>query len=276
MTGRVNSAPQVGDGELARLLAGTHHDPHAVLGAHPGPDGITVRALQPLANAVSVVLPDGRRFAMEHIEGGLFGVVLPATVLPVTARPDGGADGPGEVPDYRLAISYSPSGPEMITDDPYRHRPTLGEMDLHLIGEGRHEELWRVLGAHPRRLGGAAESGAEPFGRNFEATAGTAFAVWAPNARGVRVIGDFNHWDGRGHPMRSLGGAGVWELFVPGVGEGTRYKYEICGPDGAWRAKATRWRSWPSSRRPRRRWSRGRSTSGTTARGWPRGARATR
>jgi 1,4-alpha-glucan branching enzyme len=243
VTGRVNSVPRVGDDELGRLLAGTHHDPHAVLGAHPGPDGITVRALRPMANAVSVLLPDGRRVAMEHIEGGVFGVVLPATVppaavVPATGRPEGGAGGPVEVPDYRLVIRYSPSGPEMIIDDPYRHRPTLGEMDLHLIGEGRHEELWRVLGAHPRRPGGAAEPGAEPFGKNFEATTGTAFAVWAPNARGVRVIGDFNHWDGRGHPMRSLGGTGVWELFVPGVGEGSRYKYEICGPDGTWRAKA--------------------------------------
>ena len=96
-------------------------------------------------------------------------------------------------------------------------------MDLHLIGEGRHENLWQVLGAHVKQYG---------------AVTGTAFAVWAPNARGVRVIGDFNHWDGRGHPMRSLGGAGVWELFVPDVGDGTRYKFDICGPDGQWRRKA--------------------------------------
>ena len=96
-------------------------------------------------------------------------------------------------------------------------------MDLYLIGEGRHEQLWQVLGAHVRTFG--------------EAT-GTSFAVWAPNARGVRVIGDFNHWDGRGYPMRSLGGAGVWELFVPGVADGTRYKFEIRGPDGLLRRKA--------------------------------------
>jgi 1,4-alpha-glucan branching enzyme len=103
-------------------------------------------------------------------------------------------------------------------------------MDLYLIGEGRHEELWRALGAHIR------EYGSSPGG--FGPVRGASFAVWAPNARGVRVIGDFNHWDGRGYPMRSLGGAGVWELFVPGVAEGTRYKYEICGPDGQWRRKA--------------------------------------
>ena len=111
-----------------------------------------------------------------------------------------------------------------MRDDPYRYLPTLGEFDLYLIGEGRHEELWRVLGAHVRARSGQ--------------TSGASFAVWAPNAHGVRVTGDFNGWDGRAYPMRSLGGSGVWELFVPGVGEGTRYKYAICGPDGVWREKA--------------------------------------
>src|SRR4029077_2380528 len=107
-------------------------------------------------------------------------------------------------------------------DDPYRYLPTLGEFDLYLIGEGRHEELWRGLGA-PARGGGQ--------------TSGASFAVWAPNAHGVRVTGDFNGWDGRAYPMRSLGGSGVWELFVPGVTEGSRYKYAICGPDGVWRGE---------------------------------------
>ena len=109
----------------------------------------------------------------------------------------------------------------MLADDPYRHLPTLGEMDLHLIAEGRHEELWRALGAKVSQDG-----------------TGTSFAVWAPNARGVRLIGDFNHWDGRGHPMRSLGSSGVWELFLPGLGSGAVYKYDICGPDGTWHRKA--------------------------------------
>jgi 1,4-alpha-glucan branching enzyme len=233
MTSRVNSVPEVSTGELDRLLAGAHHDPHALLGAHPGPDGITVRALRPMAAAVSVLLPNGRRFAMEHVHEGVFAVRLPSTVLP-----DGGADRPGQVPDYRLAVSYDAAGPETITDDPYRHQPTLGDVDLHLIGEGRHEQLWRVLGSHLRQFAGSTGSERQPFGKIFENTAGASFAVWAPNARGVRLIADFNHWDGRGHPMRSLGGSGVWELFVPGVGEGTRYKYEICGPDGSWRTKA--------------------------------------
>jgi 1,4-alpha-glucan branching enzyme len=228
------SQTEVSTAELDRVLAGIHHDPHSVLGAHPGEAGVTVRALKPLAASVAVLLADERRFAMEHVHGGIFAVVLP---------PDVAAS--GQVPEYRLVTTYADRadggrGTETVADDPYRHRPTLGEMDLHLIGEGRHEELWRVLGSHVRRLGPSIDGDPrrQSFSQMFEETTGTSFAVWAPNARGVRLIGDFNHWDGRGHPMRSLGGAGVWELLVPGIGPGTRYKYEICGPDGRWRAKA--------------------------------------
>ncbi len=195
-------------GEIERIVAGNHHDPHSVLGAHPGPDGGIVRALRPLATSVAVVLDDGRRFPMEHLHQGVFTVTLPDE----------------KVPDYRIAASYAGSqDEETVLDDPYRYLPTLGEIDLYLIGEGRHEELWRVLGAHVREVGLAT---------------GTSFAVWAPNAHGVRVTGDFNYWDGSAYPMRSLGASGVWELFVPGVGDGTRYKYAICGPDGVWREKA--------------------------------------
>jgi len=219
---------QVSFAEIDRIVAGTHHDPHSVLGAHPGPDGVTVRALRPLAQTVAVVLPDGARFPMDHVHEGVFAVTLPAAELP-----------PGKVPDYRLAVSYpGPDGsaplPETITDDPYRHLPTLGEMDLYLIGEGRHEQLWQVLGAHVHRPAPAGP----PARPGFEPLVGTSFAVWAPNARGVRLIGDFNHWDGRGHPMRSLGGAGVWEIYLPGASEGARYKFDICAPDGQWRRKA--------------------------------------
>jgi 1,4-alpha-glucan branching enzyme len=198
-------------GEIDAIVAGTSHDPHAVLGAHLGPGGVVVRVLRPLARTVTIVLDDGRRYPARHLHQGVFSVTLPVT----------------EVPGYQLAVRYpgpdGGDGAEIVTGDPYRYLPTLGEVDLHLIGEGRHEELWRVLGAHVRSVAGVT---------------GTSFAVWAPNARGIRVIGDFNHWDGRGHPMRSLGGAGVWELFVPGVGDGTRYKYEICGRDGRWQRKA--------------------------------------
>jgi 1,4-alpha-glucan branching enzyme len=217
--GHAAGAAGIGVGEIDRVVAGTHYDPHSVLGAHPGPDGVALRALVPMAATVTAVLADGERVRMDHVHEGVFAATL----------------GAAQVPDYRLAVSYpgpdgGPPMAEVLVDDPYRHLPTLGEMDLYLIGEGRHEQLWQVLGAHVREFG--------EQGSRFGTTRGTAFAVWAPNARGVRVIGDFNHWDGRGHPMRSLGGAGVWELFVPGVGEGARYKYEICGPDGRWRRKA--------------------------------------
>jgi 1,4-alpha-glucan branching enzyme len=208
------AVPALDDGLRAAIdaiVASASHDPHAVLGAHPGKDGVVVRALRPLAKSVTVVLADGRRFPASHLYEGVFAATLPVT----------------EVPNYRLAVAYpgppGTPGPETTTDDPYRFLPTLGEVDLHLIAEGRHEQLWQVLGAHVRTFG--------------EVT-GTSFAVWAPNARGVRVIGDFNHWDGRSHPMRSLGGSGVWELFVPGVGDGTKYKFEILGPDGLMRRKA--------------------------------------
>jgi 1,4-alpha-glucan branching enzyme len=195
-------------GEIERVAAGHHHDPHSILGAHPSADGVVIRALRPLATSVTVVLDDGRRFPMAHVAQGVFEVTLPEE----------------KVPDYRIAVSYAPGGgDETEFDDPYRYLPTLSEFDLHLISEGRHEELWRVLGAHVREI---------------SQSTGTAFAVWAPNARGVRVAGDFNYWDGTTHPMRSLGGSGVWELFIPGVTDGTRYKYSICGPDEVWRGKA--------------------------------------
>ncbi|RCV49780.1 1,4-alpha-glucan branching protein GlgB [Marinitenerispora sediminis] len=202
--------------EIDQLIAGRHHDPHRVLGAHPCPEGVVLRTLRPLARSVHAVLADGTRLELAHLHGGVFAAVLP------TAAPPG-----GPVPDYRLDVRYSPDEPETLVDDPYRHLPTVGELDLHLIGEGRHEELWRVLGAHTRR-----------FPSVLGETAGTSFAVWAPAAHGVRVIGDFNHWDGTAHPMRSLGRSGVWELFVPGVGDGTRYKYQVLGTDGVWREKA--------------------------------------
>ena len=116
--------------------------------------------------------------------------------------------------DYRLDVDGD------VVDDPYRYPPSLGELDLHLIGEGRHERLWDVLGAHVK-------------------PGGVAFAVWAPSARGVRVVGDCTGWAAQdGWPMRSLGGSGVWELFVPGVSVGERYKYRILGRDGVWREKA--------------------------------------
>jgi len=194
--------------ELARVVAGEHRGPHGVLGAHPHEGGVTVRVLKPLADSV-VVRWEGGEQRLEHEYEGIWVGVLPAE----------------KVPDYRLAVTYS--GQEYVVDDPYRFLPTVGELDRHLFNEGRHEELWKVLGAHVHRYEGPAGD-----------VTGTAFAVWAPNARGVRVEGDFNSWDGREHPMRMLDSSGVWELFVPGVGTGTRYKYVILGADGRWEERA--------------------------------------
>ncbi|GAA2318758.1 1,4-alpha-glucan branching protein GlgB [Streptomyces kunmingensis] len=191
--------------DLDRILAGAHHDPHGYLGAHPAAEGATVvRALRPLARGVTAVRATGERAVLAHERDGLFTGVLPGT-------------GP-----YRYLVTYD-DGTQQADDDGYRFPPTLGEIDLHLISEGRHELLWRVLGSHERTLDGVT---------------GTSFAVWAPNAQGVRVMGDFNAWNGAGHPMRSLGSSGVWELFVPGVGAGTRYKYEIHTRDGRLLQKA--------------------------------------
>ncbi|WP_327379182.1 1,4-alpha-glucan branching protein GlgB [Streptomyces sp. CB02400] len=187
-----------------RLVTGETSDPHALLGPRPVEGGVLFRVLRPLARAVTVTDPSGGPLLELRHEGeGVF-----SGLLPVPA-----------VPDHRLSVDYG--GHVHTYDDPYRFLPTLGELDLHLIREGRHEELWRVLGARVR----THDSGWGPV-------SGTSFAVWAPNARAVRLVGDFNVWDGRAHPMRSLGVSGVWELFVPGVGEGCRYKYEVLTPDG--------------------------------------------
>ncbi|MFD5340511.1 1,4-alpha-glucan branching enzyme [Streptomyces hawaiiensis] len=192
-------SPAVGAVDRDRLLAGTHHAPHSVLGAHPVPGGVAFRAFRPYALSVTVVAGELR--AELHDDGeGFFSGVLPLR----------------EVPAYRLVVQYE--GTVLETEDAYRFLPTLGDLDLHLIGEGRHEELWTALGAHPM---------------THEGVTGTRFAVWAPNARGVRVAGTFNFWDGTGHVMRSLGSSGVWELFLPDVGEGELYKFEITRPDGS-------------------------------------------
>ncbi|POX39494.1 hypothetical protein C3488_39255, partial [Streptomyces sp. Ru72] len=192
-------SPALAAADRERLLAGTHHDPHSVLGAHPVPGGVALRAFRPYALSVTVVAGDVR--AELHDDGdGFFSGLLP---LP-------------DVPEYRLLVEYE--GTVQDTEDAYRFLPTLGDLDLHLIGEGRHEELWKALGAHPV---------------THQGVTGTRFSVWAPNARGVRVAGSFNFFDGTGFPMRSLGSTGVWELFVPGIGEGELYKFEITRPDGS-------------------------------------------
>ncbi|MFF1340169.1 1,4-alpha-glucan branching enzyme [Streptomyces sp. NPDC058290] len=195
----VRPAPALGTEERARLLEGRHHDPHGVLGARTRRDGVVFRVLRPYAKSVTVIAK-GLRAELLDDGDGLFSGLLPLT----------------GVPDYRLLVAYD--GDELEVHDPYRFLPALGELDLHLIGEGRHEELWTALGARPMEHQGVA---------------GTRFTVWAPNAQGVRVTGDFSYWDSVAYPMRSLGASGVWELFLPGVGEGTLYKYDITRPDGS-------------------------------------------
>ena len=206
---RLPRTVKVDRADLDRIVDGTHHDPHAVLGPHPGKDGVTARVLRPMAEAVVVVLDDGTRVPLRHEHRGVWAGVLPVK----------------KVPDYRLDVTYG--GRVIPADDPYRFLPTLGELDLHLISEGRHEEMWRVMGAH-----------AHEYDTPQGTVSGVSFAVWAPNARGVRVTGSFNHWDSLAHPMRSLGSTGVWEIFIPDIGDGTVYKFAILGADGIWREKA--------------------------------------
>ena len=211
------------DADVQLLREGTHRDPHAVLGPHrrPGSPGtVVVRALVPGADAVDVVVlagPTAGRYPLGTVaDGGVFAGAVP-----------------GPLPTYRLAIRHTDrdgegeSGEE-IRDDPYRFSPVLGPVDLHLIGEGRHERLWEALGAHWRTW-------PTPSGP----VSGTAFAVWAPNARGVRLQLDTGSGidDGAARPMRSLG-SGVWEIFVPDVGPGTRYRFRILSPEGTWLEKA--------------------------------------
>ncbi|MFE7389493.1 1,4-alpha-glucan branching enzyme [Streptomyces sp. NPDC057582] len=200
----VRTVRALDDGDRGRLLAGEHHAPHDLLGAHMVRGGVVLRVLRPYARSVTV-LANGLRAELHDDGDGLFSGLLP---MPT-------------VPEYQLLVGYEDN--EIEVQDPYRFLPALGDLDLHLIGEGRHEELWTALGAQPMEHQGVT---------------GTRFTVWAPNARGVRVVGDFNYWDGTGFPMRSLGSTGVWELFLPAIGEGTLYKFAICRPDGSHTVRA--------------------------------------
>ncbi len=232
---------------LELLKAGRLTDPHAVLGAHACDGGVTIRAWRPEAQSVIAHLDMDARAARQKASGE--GEEAPqrrqqTAQLGQTTRqlgqttrqleresaaeePDSGLQVPlKQVADgifeatiegtslplrYVLDVRY-PDGSRIHMRDPYTFPPTLGELDLHLLSEGRHRRLYDVLGAHVRVIDG---------------TEGVSFAVWAPNACAVSVVGDFNLWDRRVHPMRCLGSSGVFELFLPGVKEGERYKFEI-------------------------------------------------
>jgi 1,4-alpha-glucan branching enzyme len=193
------------DREIELVCNAAHGDPFAVLGLHADAAGrLWVRAM--IAGAVQVNVLDARTGAslgaltQRHADGFFEGK------LSVTERSD-----------YRLQPVWA-DGSSGVIDDPYRFEPMLGELDLWLLGEGSHLRPYEVLGAAQRVLQGVD---------------GTGFAVWAPNASQVSVVGDFNFWDARRHPMRLRRECGVWEIFLPGVDAGARYKYQIRARDGS-------------------------------------------
>ena len=201
--------------DIDQLRSGRCADPFAVLGLHRDVDGQAwVRCCLPGARTVAVIgAADARLLGplqCSHADGVFEG--------PVVLADGAGADGasPYRASAYRLHITWA-DGSAQVLDDPYRFGPLLGALDAWLLAEGTHLRPFEVLGAHAREMDGVA---------------GTGFAVWAPNASRVSVVGDFNHWDGRRHPMRLRRECGVWELFIPGVGLGAHYKFELLGPQG--------------------------------------------
>jgi len=185
--------------DIHRLLHAEHDDPFGVLGLHQIDKVWVVRSFRPDAKELAIVDRNDaeRRFPATRIaEEGLFEAQL---------------DGVSEAFDYLLQVTTW-AGETFQISDPYSYGPILGELDMHLYKVGNHYEIYEKLGAHLTEINGHA---------------GVTFAVWAPNAQRVSVVGDFNGWDGRSHPMRKRIEAGIWEIFVPGVGESDHYKYEV-------------------------------------------------
>jgi 1,4-alpha-glucan branching enzyme len=190
------------DRDIDCILAAEHDDPFSFLGMHATEEGLVVRTFQPGAISVDVLRGKTREkvASLSNLRrSGLFAGNVPGSLRF----------------DYRLQIAGD--GWEYEIDDPYSYPPVLGDLDVHLLAEGNHLDAWTKLGAHVVTLGN---------------TAGVSFAVWAPNAKAVSVVGDFNGWDGRRHPMRLRQGCGVWELFIPCLTAGACYKYEIKSRDG--------------------------------------------
>jgi 1,4-alpha-glucan branching enzyme len=190
--------PVIAHDALDALAGARHTDPFAVLGPHVDGGTLAIRTIQPFAERVEVVRPGVAGVTpMSRVHpGGVFEAQFPNT---------------SSVFDYRLRIVY-PGGHTVDLDDPYRYGRVITEYDVHLFSQGKHTRIYDKLGAHLTRIGDSD---------------GVHFGVWAPNADRVSVVGDFNGWDGRLHPMRSLGLSGIWEVFIPGVQEGQRYKFEI-------------------------------------------------
>jgi len=183
---------------VAALMHGDHPDPFSVLGMHRHDGKLVVRALLPGASAVDLI-DTGRGHRLASLtrcgDSDVFSAVIPRRKNPFP---------------YRLRVQWEAHRQEI--DDPYRFPPILGEMDVWLLAEGTHHRPYEQLGAHPMQIDGVA---------------GVAFAVWAPNARRVSVVGAFNNWDGRRNPMRARGASGVWDIFIPQVAVGDLYKFEI-------------------------------------------------
>ena len=192
---------------LSAIAEGTSDDPFAVLGRHEvtlrGQPAVAFRTMQPGAVSVELVTPQGV-WPMTAVEGALFEAVVPVESGNPLSR------------EYAFRIRDGHSTREI--QDPYRFGQLLADFDLHLFSEGTHYRAWEKLGSHRRVVGGVT---------------GVHFAVWAPNAQRVSVIGDFNGWDGRVHPMRRLVPSGVWELFIPDLPDGTCYKYEVRTTEGS-------------------------------------------
>ena len=191
--------------EVSRFVRGIHSDPFSILGPHRVGDDLEIRVFRPDARAVDIVLDREaeKPIVAERIQqDGFFCVTVPGVSR--------------DVPYHLRVIGWD--GSQQLTRDPYQYGPIMGEVDLHLFAEGQDWKIYEKFGAHLRTVGDAA---------------GVYFAVWAPNAQRVSVVGGFNNWDGRVNPMRKLIGSGVWELFVPGIKQGAHYKFEIRAQTGA-------------------------------------------